>query len=429
MSPCKDFIRHIGPCVPARVILAVLALVVLASCDKDDGGTNEPPSGRTVIVYMVAENSLASYAYADVNEMLSAAAQMGDDDRLVIYLDNTLLPRVYIVTNKTKATTLSDLTPVKSYDADWNSASAEVLQEVVAFAEDKCPNADYGLVLWSHASGWIPSTYSADSTSSAAPLRRSAGKGTPRKSFGIDNGLNTQSDVGWQMNVDDMARCLSQFPKFQFMLFDACFMQCAEVAYELRDCTAWLLGAPAEIPGDGAPYQNVLPLLFARTFSPSAVTDSYVNFYRNDMGALFSAVDCSQMDDFAAATRILVQAYRQMLLEADYDSVQNYFNYDRYRSLAALPDYFDMQGIMRNVLPQAEYTAWKSRLDALAVRDGTPMWYSMYANRLEGNGFLSLDQSQYGGISMFVPLEKYENRHEAFYDAFAQTSWAQAVWY
>ena len=71
---------------------------------------------QTVLVYMVAENSLSIYATYDMNsqkcdadEMLGSVKAMSDNDRLVLFIDDTDLPRIYVLTNKTKASHITQL--------------------------------------------------------------------------------------------------------------------------------------------------------------------------------------------------------------------------------------------------------------------------------------------------------------------------------
>ena len=75
--------------------LFMLLPAVVSCSDKNDEPTPEPPVktvGRTVIVYMLADNSLGSlvspydYDMQDINEMLMAAGK-GDitDGRLLVY--------------------------------------------------------------------------------------------------------------------------------------------------------------------------------------------------------------------------------------------------------------------------------------------------------------------------------------------------------
>lgn len=62
------------------------------------------------------------------------------------------------------------------------------------------------------------------------------------------------------MNIDDLHEALQVLPKLDFLLFDACFMESVEVAYALRDCGDYMISSPTEIPGVGAPYEDVVPL-------------------------------------------------------------------------------------------------------------------------------------------------------------------------
>ena len=51
------------------------------------------------------------------------------------------------------------------------------------------------------------------------------------------------------MNIEDLKSVLQKAPHFDFIMFDACFMQSVEVAYELRDYCDYYIGFPAENPG------------------------------------------------------------------------------------------------------------------------------------------------------------------------------------
>lgn len=67
----------------------------------------------------------------DIQEMLEGAKQMSDNDNLIVYLDDTKYPRIYTITNKNSAKTLSELQPSYTLRSDLNSASANVLKDVI----------------------------------------------------------------------------------------------------------------------------------------------------------------------------------------------------------------------------------------------------------------------------------------------------------
>lgn len=401
------------PCVCA------LCLAVLHSCnDKTEEQLPETNmSTRTVLVYMVAENSLNSYTTSDIEEMLEGAGQMPDKSKIVVYLDDIREPRIYTITHKTKERTFSALQPSYRFGSELNSASANTLKDVLKYVRTEHPSDSYGIVFWSHASGWIESSFAGDQTSAAAR------KSPIRKSFGIDNGKNTTSNNGSQMNIKDMASALSEFPTFDFIMFDACFMQSVETLFELKDCARYIIGSPAEIPAPGAPYDKLIVPMFAEKIAADGMINSYYNSYCNDntYGIVISAVDCSKLDHLAQLTSLYVKEHKEDMLRADLSDVQNYFIYDEWNVKADFPDYYDMQGIMLNTLSPGEYQQWKAAFDeAVTTTRATDYWYSAYER-----GRLPIDKEQCGGVSMFLPLDKYAD--ENFAEQYFSTQWAGVI--
>ena len=388
---------------------AVLCVALVACSDDEETSEQDVQRTRTVIAYIAAENSLSAAAVSDVNEMLESAGAIPQGDHLVVYVDNTLLPRIYHINASTKQTTMSALTPVEEYTDELDSATPDVMQEIIDWAVSNYPADEYGLILWSHGTGWLPQSSSTASTR--------------RKTFGVDNGSNTTSDTGTQMNISDMAGVLAQEPHFLFVLFDACFMQAMEVAYELYSYADYIIASPAEIPYNGAPYDLILPDLFAEAFDAGDVVDNYVAAYTyaGQYACALSALDCAAFPQCSELAANLLSAYADDILAADYSGVLNYFDYDTYNTRLAIPDCYDLQGVLRQTLPTAEYTAWQAQLDACVYTLYSPTWYSEYG------GYHTIDADQYGGISLFIPLEKYNTRHPEFLSAYEQTAWGQCV--
>lgn len=391
------------------VLVLCMSLLACSSDDDDETREQDTKPTRTVIAYLAAENSLSAAAVSDVNEMLEAASCLENGDHLIVYVDNTQLPRIYDINASTTQTAMSALTPVKEYDEELNSATTDVMREVIDWAVSNYPADEYGLVLWSHGTGWLPKS----GTTSAAR----------RKTFGVDNGSNTTSNSGTQMNISDIADVLAQEPHFLFVLFDACFMQSMEVACELQGCTDCLIASPAEIPYNGAPYDLILPALFDETFNAQDVVDNYVAAYTyaGQYACALSAVDCNLFPEFSTETANLLSNYADSILAADLSGLLNYFDYDTYGTRLAIPDCYDLQGLLLNTLPTAEYTAWKTLLDGCVKTLYSPTWYSEYG------GYHTIDAEQYGGIALFIPLEKYNTRHPEFITAYEQTAWGQTI--
>ena len=410
----------------AALLCCLLAsLLLLSSCKKDEPaqpidlpqyGTTE---GRVVVVYMAAENSLGSYSSTDLREMYSCAKYLGLNDHLIVYLDNTQLPRIYDFTYYSKDTPLDSIRPVRTYESDVNSCSTEAMSDVLAYVRRNYPSQSYGLVLWSHGSGWIPpvpSPYTGANNAWGAKLR----------SFGYDNGKNTLANTGGQLTINDIRDVLQQFGTLDFLLFDACFMQNIEVLYQLRHCARCIVGSPAEIPGPGAPYQSLVKPMFQDSAYVEGMVQAYYDYYQADnlYGVLLSAVDCAQLEHVAQVTQPYVKKYKQDLLYMDYTDVQDYFWWDSY-FMNDYPDFYDMQGLMRAVLSAEEYPLWLAEYQKMFIAQvHTPTWYSAF-NRSSNN---KVDAQQYSGVSMHIPLYKYAMRDKWFAPAYYDTDWAKAVW-
>ena len=413
-----------------RLLLPLLAVaLLLGACSKDkDEMDEEPPQeqptagtaeGRTVLVYMAAENSLATYASADVNEILQGAEYMGAKDHVLVYLDNTGKPCIYDITFWQKGKKLSELTPVLEYDTNLDSCTPETFSGVLDFVQQNYAAPSYGVVFWSHGSGWLP------------PQLVTAGDysqawGARRRAFGFDNQQNKEVNGGNQLTINQLRDVLLQHGTFDFILFDACFMQNIEVAYQLRSCARYIIGSPAEIPALGAPYDTMLKPMFQDTDYIPGMVQTYYEAYLGDplYGVLLSAVDCSRLEAVAQLTRPFVQQYKQTLLEMDYTDVLDYYNWDSF-PFYGYSDYYDMQGLLRAVLSEDDYQQWQPQYQKLfAAQAHTAHWYSAFNNRADN----AVIDAQYSGISMHVPLYKYAARNKWFAPAYYETDWAKAVW-
>lgn len=412
------------------VLLCIVAIFLFAACkdkheaEDDDGGKDVVvpddcyADSRTILVYVVAENSLSGGAVSDLNEILlgvkNSNLYMGD--KVVVYLDDTRLPRIYCIDKTVTAQTYTELVPEVEYEKDVNSASKEQFEAILQYVKERYPASSYGVVMWSHASGWLPST--AEMQTSSAKSRR--------KSFGVDNEKNTTSNIGSQMSISDIARTLEAFGGTDFIFFDACFMQTVEVAYELRNATKYIIASPAEIPGPGADYKTMIPACFQKNDWADAMLSAYYDSY-SDMssgyGLVISSVDTKAMSNYAAYVKSVVSNEYEAILSANYDNVLRYFQFAAWSR--DYPDFYDARGVMKNVLERDTYAQWLEEEAKFVTCKHTSAWYSAF-NRKQNY----IDASQCSGISMYVPLSKYVYGTGvcSFAEFFLSTSWAKYVW-
>lgn len=388
------------------VCAVALILCCFSSCVKIDikPSDNDETGRRTVLVYIGAENSL-SYGHfheQDLDEMLRAASDIPSDCKLLAYIDDNELPRIVSI-EKGPDTAVSKL--VKTYAEDHNSASPQVLHDVMSWAVDTYPSESYGLVMWSHGEAWLPAR-------------------APQRSIVIDNEDNGYSNHGSKMEIAEMREALSNLPRLDFILFDACFMQSIEVAYELRTVTHYIIASPAEIPNPGAPYDLMLSAMFSQPISLSGIVDGYYNYYQDNMvpvyaygtdryGISLSVVNCDVLEDLAALTAEMVVKYVDSEEALDLAGIQRYYPI----SFSSRPEYFDMNGVMSRIISDdADYIRWKRAFDAaVPYRRTTSWWYSNDAYMQQ------VDTVRYGGVSCYVP--QHDNIYSKLNDKFRQTSW------
>ena len=103
----------------------------------------------------------------------------------------------------------------KSYtDPEHNAVDPVIMAQVFKDMQKAVPSETYGLIFGSHATGWMEANQ------------------TVGRAFGDDN--------AYSINVPELAAVLQEGfgnGTLDFVLFDACMMGTAEVAYELRDVT------------------------------------------------------------------------------------------------------------------------------------------------------------------------------------------------
>lgn len=306
--------------------LYTLLVIVLAAC------SNEIPeqqpakrSGRTVLAYLVSNSpkSLEGNLQDNVVDMYMALAEIKDSCTLLVfyrpqeyssYLDvPTLLcfdtdGRGNI--NNLPAVTGTDLTfesvcqvaQKKEYTMNSQIATDPVvMEEVLKDMQKIAPSDSYGLILGSHASGWMK------------------GNSVQSKAFGDDDGYN--------IDIPDLANVLKKSfsEKLDFVLFDACMMGTAEVGYELKEATSHCIASVMETPVYGFPYDRILPYLYSENVDYSAVCHEFISFNKTkDAWGTCAVMDCSQMENLASAVKAKLSEWEDALSSVSMQNVQQY---------------------------------------------------------------------------------------------------------
>ncbi|MDR1758910.1 MAG: hypothetical protein LBR60_00090 [Fibrobacter sp.] len=253
-------------------------------------------SERTVLVYMAADNNLSRNAEKDILEMRSVT--FSNEYNLIVYMDTpNQKPCLLKIQN-------GSIDTLKIYEPQ-NSASKQVLESVIDESFALFSAEHYGLVLWSHGTGWLPSG------------KFDELKNPVLRSFGRDNGK--------EMEITDLAEALPDY--LEFLIFDACLMSGIEILYQLRHKAGVIIASPTESLAAGFPYDSVLPFLFLPQPKYNEAAQSYMDYFKDKTGALQSAsitvIDTKELEPLAVLVRENIQK-ESGLICPDREQIQRY---------------------------------------------------------------------------------------------------------
>ena len=209
-----------------------------------------------------------------------------------------------------------------------------------------------------------------------------------------------------------MAKALEGLPKLKFIFADCCNMMCAEVGFELRHATEYLIGSPAEIPGSGAPYDLVIPYLYRNDSDMYRnIIDTYYNYYLEGFTGDYeldgysvplSVIDTKYLDQLASATHDVLSTFvPQQPDSPNLDSIAYYWHYDA-------PVMYDMKAVIKSNATEDNYNNWvKAYNQAVPYYRMSLRWMTIYSGLERNFKKFNQDESLYGCVSMFVPLSNY----------------------
>jgi len=109
-------------------------------------------------------------------------------------------------------------------------------------------------------------------------------------------------------DIEDLATGItsSSVKKVQFLLFDDCYMAGVECAYALRNACNYFIASPAEVNGNGMPYDQVFLTLAKKTPDYQKFALDYYNYYSEYLSSemiypfgQIAVIKSSEMDSLA----------------------------------------------------------------------------------------------------------------------------------
>ena len=398
--------------VPALLLMTML---MPASCVMKE--LVDETIGRTVLVYMSGDVFTSNtFANKNITWMQSSLASGMNNAALVVYVDKIGQPPCLLRVRRGRTSRYSGIDTLKVYD-EQNSADPAVVREVIDDVKQFYPCDSYSLVLWSHGTGWIPSSQLVNISDLGWNAPKRDGYDKPRHlEFDFDSGTKAilvdkvKGKNVW-MDIDELAGTLHDH-EFDYIAFDACYMANVEVLYALRNKTDYIISSGIEIWGDGFPYFSLTRDLLNNNLVK--VCEAYYQYYSQDYYdpmCGISLVKTSGLDSLARCFRKIVATNDNIKQLAD-TSANNVQSYDWFKNHL----FYDLEDFVDKM--DTEYLSeFRIQLDNCVVyKNNTP-----YIFRQDNAKRRKLDQ--YCGMSVYVPLPKFDDM--GLNAAYRLTEWSR----
>lgn len=434
-SPSALSFPFCAPALPARPLLAraatglwlfrgglLLALAVscalLWGCDCP--AEDAPVPRRPLVVYLALDNDLSGECDARLAALCSGW-RAGMD--VWVYADT---PSGASLRHLEPTPSGAEARTVETYGEE-NSASGATLGRVLRSVWQRSPSDGYGLLFFSHATGWLPEGTLARPHAEAAAVASGAGGGATR-TLGRDGSA--------EMALEAFAAAIPEGMPLDYIAFEACLVAGAEVALELCGRTELLLASSAEllVPGFRPLYGDGLELLTSRCAPAehllAAFAERYMRYVRQECtgayrSATLSVIRTSALPALASAVhRATAGRAGEMASEELLSQLQHFDRPGQYGDRPAAARFFDLEDYVERLhaasgADMASLAAFRAALqDAVVWSDATEQFMGG-----AGAPYGGFDIDRHGGLTTYVPRAEFPSLN----DSYTHTAWWRAV--
>ncbi len=257
-------IKASGAAVPDKGLLDFIK-----PSKPDTQGTKE----WTIMVFMNSKNDLSQsqmfglsgkWAEKDIAEM----KKVGSTDKVNVVVEFGTTGKGSKRMLVGKAGLLGGGETVYSEDPNADMGDYKRVIDFVKWSKQKFPSKKYMLVLWNHGLGWID------------PVMKEAPAGTGTRGILFDD--ETKNYV----RTRELGEILRQGGYVDVFAMNACLMQMAEVAYEVKDNAGLIVASEETMLAYGFDYEKMLNFFNANTAATNdQISDFFINwekdFYAN----------------------------------------------------------------------------------------------------------------------------------------------------
>lgn len=393
--------------------LFMTAILMLASCIANNHV--DKTKHRTVLVYVAADNNLSNIANSNIYSMNSCISNGMDNYNLLVFVDRKDVAPALLHIHNFKIDTIAKY-------PERDTSDPMVFREVIDYVKEKYESDSYGLVMWSHGTGWLPTRQLHYVAPNMKYAQSRDGKPAPKANEERINPFAPTKAFAWEdrkgetpsyscMDLQEMADAIPD-GFFDFILFDACYMGNVEVAYALRNKADYIVSSCYEIVSDGFPYHIV-----TRDFLNGSLRkccDEFYDYYNSMSGwkqmAGISMVKTDELDSLARCFRKIVNEYKDAIPNMDVSDVQCF---DRFTNHV----FFDLMDFVDKLDVRVWlYAEFMVQLDnCVPYKKTTP--YIFPGDKEE------IPVNSYSGLSIYIPLAKYDA--SGLNDDYRETEWSR----
>ena len=358
-----------------KIISIILIIPCLLSSCLDESSDDLPRlPARTVLFYMTGGNRLRD----EMQEKIDALAKNWDvkgENHLLVYEGSGTVSRLLEI--KKDGAGKGVVQVLQEYDAE-TVATPHIFSQVLNDMTHRYPGTDYGLVVFSQGTGWLP-----------------AGTYTHPYSLAEDAGRYLELPGFAEVIPDGM---------FRFIVFESGLMAGVEVAYELKDKTDYMLASSAEVPSPGFTplYDKMLKYLYQRTPGLTEFAEEYLKYRQSLSGEARSATVSVLCPSQLAPLKSLLAEIEGNVTYWEWIDRTNiqYFDLRGQNHL-----FYDLEGYVREIGLQEQINRFADILKRTVIYQASTeefMWGTQYGYKI----------SQHCGLTIYIPVAQYEYLNE-----------------
>jgi hypothetical protein len=382
------------------VPVPVAAPVAAAPAAKKD-----TPKVWTIMVYVDGKNSLEQFIYTNLHQM----EQVGSTDQINVVAEvgrmngqdgdftgdgNWTGCRRYLI-QKTASPTDGISSPILQTIPDCDMGDYNHAIDFGKWAMSNFPAQHYMYILWDHGGGWIHTVPGF----------------TTAKAIALDE------DTHHLIDTPQMGAIMKALGHIDVYGSDACLMQMAEVDYEIRGYTDYVVGSEKTEPGTGWDYAGFLNNVNSSDLSAESVAkaaaDSYAPQYSSE--ATISVVKSAAMDGFAAKLNTFTDAIENSSGGAKMAAAarEKARNFEDQGEFAENKDIYDFASLVS--------ASSKDKAVKAAAKD----LMSYIKGTLVVDNKVSSDYAKAYGLAIYAPTSGFDNDYSNM--LFAFTKWPDFI--